>query len=338
MHNSFVTHWARIVAVLCSIVLVTLLLAGRELELSPLSGIGVMAPAFAVGLFRRNLERALGNDLLALVPRDCGVPILCGCLLLTLSPVTAFGAALLYAGAQCVGDLAAWFAFRDPSRGGRSRATTAVPAVRFDWLTSSLDHAAGCGGDASKSAHGCAVVGGRRGRRRRDRNLWCRLTLGGRHSDPKGIAGQAFAPIVAADVSDIGSRRLTAIYVFSAIFSFAPAMIAGVFLFFFDELLVRLFGPSFREGLPLLQIMVVGFLVEAALGPADMFLRMRDRARRGAQLATVGLLLQAIGVLVGYRAVGLTGAAVASSGSVALLALLHLRPLAGILGFGRHPS
>lgn len=96
-------------------------------------------------------------------------------------------------------------------------------------------------------------------------------------------------------------------------------------------LLLGLFGPDFREALPLLALLVAGHGLAAAFGPAEDLLTMLG-AERACAAVTVALLVAAVLLtLVLVPLLGLTGAALAAglvtAGRGGILALLAHRRL-----------
>ncbi|WP_156386768.1 lipopolysaccharide biosynthesis protein [Aureimonas sp. Leaf454] len=112
--------------------------------------------------------------------------------------------------------------------------------------------------------------------------------------------------------------RETIAWTFWPSLAVAGAMLVG------GELLLGLFGPDFETGFPLLFVLVAGVLARASVGPAESVLTMsgEQKACAGVYVATIVVNI-ALNILL-IPALGLFGAALATSSAMIFEALaLH---------------
>ncbi len=105
--------------------------------------------------------------------------------------------------------------------------------------------------------------------------------------------------------------------------TFWPSLAAAILILILGKPLLWLFGPQFTAGYPVMFILVLGFLVRSAMGPAEFLLNMMGEQRTCAinLIATAILNITLNIVLVPYY--GLLGAATATSLSLGSVAILN---------------
>lgn len=122
-----------------------------------------------------------------------------------------------------------------------------------------------------------------------------------------------------------GDRAALAGFVREAVhWTFWPSLAAAVGLLALGHPLLWLFGPEFTAGYPAMFVLAVGFLLRAAVGPAEHMLAML-----GEQSLCAGVLFVSAGLNLALNfllipSYGLLGAAAATSASIAAAALLML--------------
>ena len=104
---------------------------------------------------------------------------------------------------------------------------------------------------------------------------------------------------------------------FGAMGALPPAAV----MFFFPEALLGAFGPGFVDAAPVLRILAVGQLVNAATGPVGFALLMTGRERAFAATLAAAAACTVAGLLVAIPAYGAVGAAVVTATGVAALNL-----------------
>lgn len=115
--------------------------------------------------------------------------------------------------------------------------------------------------------------------------------------------------------------------------TFWPSLGAAVFILALGQPLLSLFGPEFLTGYPVMMILVVGFLFRSAMGPAEFLLNMLgEQARCAAALAFSAAVNIVLNLLL-VPAYGLIGAAVATSLSLSIAALLQYVVVRARLGY-----
>lgn len=105
--------------------------------------------------------------------------------------------------------------------------------------------------------------------------------------------------------------------------TFWPSLAAALLILALGKPLLWLFGPQFGAGYPVMCILVIGFLVRASMGPAEILLNMLgEQALCASVLASAAALNIALNfVLVPHF--GLLGAATATSISLMFAALMN---------------
>jgi O-antigen/teichoic acid export membrane protein len=100
--------------------------------------------------------------------------------------------------------------------------------------------------------------------------------------------------------------------------TFWPSLAIAVIFVAFGSLVLRLFGPGFEQGYPVLLILTFGQLVIAFLGPVANLLNMTGHHVLTARVQTKGAILGVLLGLIFTRIWGIVGTAVAFSAAMAL--------------------
>jgi O-antigen/teichoic acid export membrane protein len=100
--------------------------------------------------------------------------------------------------------------------------------------------------------------------------------------------------------------------------TFWPSLAIAVIFVAFGSLVLRLFGPGFEQGYPVLLILTFGQLVIAFLGPVANLLNMTGHHVLTARVQTKGAILGVLLGLIFTRIWGTVGTAVAFSAAMAL--------------------
>lgn len=102
--------------------------------------------------------------------------------------------------------------------------------------------------------------------------------------------------------------------------TFWPTLAVALLLAAAAGPLLRLFGPGFESGGPLVAILAAGLVAGAAVGPADRALSMADHGRLAASIYGVAFLANAVLCLALVPRFGLAGAAAATALATAIKA------------------
>ena len=108
-------------------------------------------------------------------------------------------------------------------------------------------------------------------------------------------------------------RRLAAFLANTIQWTFWPSLIATAVVLAVGHQLLRLFGPHFEDGYPLLPILAVGLLARAAVGPVERLLNMVGEQRACALVYATAF---AVNVTAGVGLIpflGIRGAAIATT-------------------------
>ena len=105
--------------------------------------------------------------------------------------------------------------------------------------------------------------------------------------------------------------------------TFWPSLGAAVLLLLMGKFLLSLFGPNFTDGYPVMTILVAGFLLRSAMGPAEFLLQMLGEQKRCAAILVTTAILNIILNLILVPAYGMVGGATATSIALMTSALLH---------------
>ncbi|MEM9027406.1 MAG: polysaccharide biosynthesis C-terminal domain-containing protein [Pseudomonadota bacterium] len=105
---------------------------------------------------------------------------------------------------------------------------------------------------------------------------------------------------------------------------FWPSLLFAVLLLLLGQPLLRLFGPSFTDGYPIMLILVFGYLFRAATGPADFLLNMAGEQLRSAYVfGSAALLNVGLNILL-VPHFGTIGAATGMALSLVFVAILQV--------------
>ena len=152
----------------------------------------------------------------------------------------------------------------------------------------------------------------------------------------------AVGPQIARLYAQGEQRQLQRMVRTAAHWIFWPSLLACAGLVLLSSMILGFFGPEFLAGQPLLYVLVIGQVVNAATGPVAVMLNMTGYQDHTARVYGWSLLfkigLSAIAIPLG----GAMGMAILTAGIVALqniwlwgLTLKHLRLDASILGLKR---
>jgi O-antigen/teichoic acid export membrane protein len=108
-------------------------------------------------------------------------------------------------------------------------------------------------------------------------------------------------------------RRLEAFLAQSIRWTFWPSLAAMALILALGQPLLRLFGPDFLEGYPVMFVLAVGLMARAAVGPVDRLLTMLDEQKACAAIYAFAFALNLIGCLALIPWFGGLGAAIATS-------------------------
>lgn len=115
--------------------------------------------------------------------------------------------------------------------------------------------------------------------------------------------------------------------------TFWPSLAAAAVILALGQPLLSLFGPQFLAGYPVMFILVLGFLLRSAMGPAEFLLNMLGEQKRCAQVLVGSAVANVLMNLALVPTFGLVGAATATSLSLMLAALLNYTVVRRRLGF-----
>ena len=100
--------------------------------------------------------------------------------------------------------------------------------------------------------------------------------------------------------------------------TFWPSLAIALFFVAFGSMVLRLFGPGFEQGYPVLLILTLGQLVSAFVGPVAHLLNMTGHHVVTARVQATSAILAVVFGLVFTRIWGSVGTAVAFSAAMAL--------------------
>lgn len=115
--------------------------------------------------------------------------------------------------------------------------------------------------------------------------------------------------------------------------TFWPTLAVALGLSLAAPLLLRLFGPAFGAGVPLVWILCAGLAAGAVVGPADRALAMADHGRATMWIFAVAVVTNALLCFALIPRFGLLGAAAATALTVALKAAILFGETRRRLGF-----
>lgn len=105
--------------------------------------------------------------------------------------------------------------------------------------------------------------------------------------------------------------------------TFWPSLAVALIILAAAKPLLSLFGPQFVAGYPVMTILVLGFLVRAAMGPAEYLLNMQGQQRLCALVMLTAAGLNIMLNLILVPSYGMKGAATATALSLAIAALAN---------------
>jgi len=108
-------------------------------------------------------------------------------------------------------------------------------------------------------------------------------------------------------------ERLSAFIADSIRWTFWPSLAATVFILLLGRPVLKLFGPQFVAGYPLMFILSVGLLARAAIGPVERLLNMVGEQRACALVYAVAFGLNLAACIFLIPRMGVAGAAIATA-------------------------
>lgn len=114
--------------------------------------------------------------------------------------------------------------------------------------------------------------------------------------------------------------------------TFWPSLAVAMLILVCGRPLLELFGPGFADAHMVMAVLVMGFLIRSAMGPAEMLLSMMGEQRACAVAMATGALTGLVLNLVLVPIGGAMGAAVATSISLATVGLLNATVVKSRLG------
>jgi O-antigen/teichoic acid export membrane protein len=131
-----------------------------------------------------------------------------------------------------------------------------------------------------------------------------------------------------------GDREGLAQFLRQAIrWTFWPSLVATAILLAFGEPLLRLFGPQFTDGYPIMFILAIGLLSRAAIGPMERFLNMLDQQNICAAVYALAIAVNVIICVLLIPRFGMIGAAVATTAALVIETVLLFMVAKRRLGF-----
>ena len=117
-------------------------------------------------------------------------------------------------------------------------------------------------------------------------------------------------------------ERLSAFVSESIRWSFWPSLAATVLILALGRPILRLFGPQFVDGYPLMFILAAGLLARAAIGPVERLLNMVGEQRACALVYAAAFATNVVACIVLIPRFGITGAAIATAAGVVTESIL----------------
>jgi O-antigen/teichoic acid export membrane protein len=133
---------------------------------------------------------------------------------------------------------------------------------------------------------------------------------------PRMAVASVFAPMVSDRYSRGDATGLQALSAKAACVSLLGTAVVALPFLLYPAALLSWFGPEFVAGAPVVVILLVGQLLAAAAGPQQHLLTMTGHERAGATFMASSAVANFLGALLLVGPFGMTGAAVAVSGSV----------------------
>lgn len=131
-----------------------------------------------------------------------------------------------------------------------------------------------------------------------------------------------------------GDREGLAIFLRQAIrWTFWPSLFATALLLALGQPLLRLFGPQFASGYPIMFILAIGLLARAAIGPMERFLYMLDQqgACAAAYAIAIAINIALCVLLIPHQ--GAVGAAIATTTALVIESIFLFMIAKHRLGF-----
>jgi O-antigen/teichoic acid export membrane protein len=117
-------------------------------------------------------------------------------------------------------------------------------------------------------------------------------------------------------------ERLSAFLAESIRWTFWPSLAATIFILVVGQPILRLFGPQFVAGYPLMFILAAGLLARSAVGPVERLLNMVGEQRACALVYAAAFGLNLATCIVLIPPMGVTGAAIATAAGVVTESIL----------------
>lgn len=117
-------------------------------------------------------------------------------------------------------------------------------------------------------------------------------------------------------------ERLAAFLAQSIRWTFWPSLAVMAVILALGDPLLRLFGPDFSSGYPVMLVLAVGLTARAAVGPVDRLLNMLDQQKACAAIYALAFALNLVGCLALIPPFGGIGAAAATSGALVVESIM----------------
>jgi O-antigen/teichoic acid export membrane protein len=131
-----------------------------------------------------------------------------------------------------------------------------------------------------------------------------------------------------------GDREGLAIFLRQAIrWTFWPSLVATVLLLAVGQPLLRLFGPQFTGGYPIMLILAIGLLARAAIGPMERFLYMLDQQNACAAAYAIAIAINIVLCVLLTPHLGAIGAAIATTVALVIESIFLFMIVTHRLGF-----
>lgn len=103
---------------------------------------------------------------------------------------------------------------------------------------------------------------------------------------------------------------------------FWPSLAMVGFLAVFGPWILRLFGPGFEAGHPMILVLAVGLIARSSIGPAERLLNMVGQQKICAAVYAVAVVVNIALCLTLVPRIGPIGAAIATAGAVVVESIL----------------
>lgn len=132
----------------------------------------------------------------------------------------------------------------------------------------------------------------------------------------------AIGPRFAAIIAENDKSKLAAFAIDATRWTFFPALAVGLVVLAAGQFLLALFGSAFTEGQIVMAILLIGILVRALVGPAEVLLTMAGKQILCVYLYTVTFLANIALDVILIPHFGIEGAAIAGAAALMIEALL----------------